>query len=562
MTKRRSLIATFAFVFALSFALICGITLFGGTLTAYAEGETPSADSEIKTYNVTLTQGTIEADGKTDTSTGSRTASLDVRAGTVVTITAGERRNAVFEKWTVSAVVDVVFADENSATTTFVMPKGGVWLEPKYKLIRSVTVENGTLEDGTTSKTYTEGDIVKIIAQATLGGKEFVKWVVTLGEVTLADENSPTTTFILPGGDVKITALYKSEHHLGLVEEIPATCTEDGIKRHYVCEDEGCGRKFTDETEAEEITDDSVLIIPKAHKFGAWIDEVPATDETTGRKGHKDCEFCNKHFDNDGNEIEDLTLYKTYSVLLRWGTLQADGKTSSGTSSGMAQLEVKAGTVVTITAPEKSDAEFVKWTVSGNVDIAFKDENSAMTTFVMPKHQVWLDCEYKAIGEPTPKHNVIIENGNGGGEFEAGQTVTITAGEAPEGKEFDKWVVVSGEVTLANANSASTTFVMPDGAVEIKATYKDKTPSGGGEEPGGETSGTDNPGGETPGTDDPSGENPSTENKGLSGGAIAGIVVGSVAVAGIGGFAIFWFVIKKKSLAELIAAIKGLFKKK
>ena len=39
--------------------------------------------------------------------------------------------------------------------------------------------------------------------------------------------------------------------------------------------------------------------------------------------------------------------------------------------------------------------------------------------------------------------------------------------------------------------------------------------------------------------------------KGLSGGAIAGIVIGSVVVAGLGGFAIFWFVIKKKSFKDL-----------
>ena len=43
---------------------------------------------------------------------------------------------------------------------------------------------------------------------------------------------------------------------------------------------------------------------------------------------------------------------------------------------------------------------------------------------------------------------------------------------------------------------------------------------------------------------------------GLSGGAIAGIVVGSVAVVGIGGFALVWFVIKKKSFADLIAIFK------
>ena len=57
------------------------------------------------------------------------------------------------------------------------------------------------------------------------------------------------------------------------------------------------------------------------------------------------------------------------------------------------------------------------------------------------------------------------------------------------------------------------------------------------------------------------GENIESEKTGLSGGAIAGIAVGSVAGAallGCGGFAIFWFVIKKKKFADLIA----LFKKK
>lgn len=42
------------------------------------------------------------------------------------------------------------------------------------------------------------------------------------------------------------------------------------------------------------------------------------------------------------------------------------------------------------------------------------------------------------------------------------------------------------------------------------------------------------------------------ESEGLSGGAISGIAVGSVAAAGIGGFSLFWFVIKKKSLAALL----------
>lgn len=43
---------------------------------------------------------------------------------------------------------------------------------------------------------------------------------------------------------------------------------------------------------------------------------------------------------------------------------------------------------------------------------------------------------------------------------------------------------------------------------------------------------------------------------GLGAGAVVGIVSGSVVVAGAGGFSLFWFVIKKKSWADLIAVFK------
>ena len=48
----------------------------------------------------------------------------------------------------------------------------------------------------------------------------------------------------------------------------------------------------------------------------------------------------------------------------------------------------------------------------------------------------------------------------------------------------------------------------------------------------------------------------SNDKDGLGAGAIVGIVIGSIAVAGVGGFALFWFVIKKKSFADLIAVFK------
>lgn len=58
---------------------------------------------------------------------------------------------------------------------------------------------------------------------------------------------------------------------------------------------------------------------------------------------------------------------------------------------------------------------------------------------------------------------------------------------------------------------------------------------------------------------------PPAKKDGLSGGQIAGIVIGSVAVAGIGGFAIFWFAVKKKNFKDLGEAFKRMgeaFKRK
>jgi hypothetical protein len=66
---------------------------------------------------------------------------------------------------------------------------------------------------------------------------------------------------------------------------------------------------------------------------------------------------------------------------------------------------------------------------------------------------------------------------------------------------------------------------------------------------------TDNPS-NTPDNPGNTLNDPSGDKGGLGAGAIVAIVIGSVLVIGIGGFAIFWFVIKKKSFAELIAVFK------
>ena len=64
------------------------------------------------------------------------------------------------------------------------------------------------------------------------------------------------------------------------------------------------------------------------HTFGEWIEELPATIDATGTKGHKDCSICQKHFDADGKEIADLTIAKLENVNTNTNTSDNNGPTA------------------------------------------------------------------------------------------------------------------------------------------------------------------------------------------------------------------------------------------
>ncbi len=137
---------------------------------------------------------------------------------------------------------------------------------------------------------------------------------------------------------------------------------------------------------------------------------------------------------------------------------------TNGTSD-VAKAEEGATVTITAAAPA-TGMVFDKWVVSaGGVTLA--NANSASTTFTMGTADVAVEATYKAMTV-----DVYVTNGAYTGTAAYGQTITITADAAPTGKTFDKWVVTSGNVTLANANAATTTFTMGTEAVQVQATYK------------------------------------------------------------------------------------------
>ena len=118
--------------------------------------------------------------------------------GELVTITASVPEGKQFDSWSTS---DVTLADSTAATTTFVMPGSAVTVTSNFSDIPVqryyVTVNGGP--DGE----YEEGSMATITANVP-EGKLFNGW--TTSDVTLDDPSAQTTTFVMPGQDVTVTA--------------------------------------------------------------------------------------------------------------------------------------------------------------------------------------------------------------------------------------------------------------------------------------------------------------------------------------------------------------------
>ena len=115
---------------------------------------------------------------------------------------------------------------------------------------------------------------------------------------------------------------------------------------------------------------------------------------------------------------------------------------------------------------EPEGKQFKGWSTSadGSVISGTTYEVSSDTTF----YAIWESKEYSII---VTDGKATIGAGSEISKATQGTTITLTANAAPDGKVFDKWVVESGNTTLEDANSETTTFIMPDSEVSVKATY-------------------------------------------------------------------------------------------
>ena len=346
----------------------------------------------------------------------------------------------------------------------------------------------------------------------------------------------------LAGADVTVTI--EISHNFGaLIDETPATCIAGGMKAHYKCT--VCGKYFdADKNETTEEALKTPISPYYGHSFGFWVEEQYATCQAPGRKGYKHCSICNKDYDASNTEITDFDIPVNPDGH-ELGDLVAEVPATCKDTGVKAHRDCNLCGKHCDPITRKEIADLTIPTTNNHTYGELIPEVPATTEdFGVKEHKDCTVCGRhfdKDGGEITElriakigTHNVVI---NGESKFyKEGESVTVTA-EDKEGKEFVGWQDASGKTV---STKKEYTFVVKDGMV-LTAVYQDKAPGGGTID--GEIA-------------------PAPDKNGLSGGQIAGIVIGSIAGVGIVGFAIFWFVVKKKSFAELISAIKALFNKK
>ena len=199
--------------------------------------------------------------------------------------------------------------------------------------------------------------------------------------------------------------------------------------------------------------------LPAGLSLNADTGEISGTPTAEGT-----ATFTVKATNSAGSNTKELSITITKAAPAEY-TVRFNANGGGGT---MADVTGVSGsyTLPSCGFTEPEGKQFKGWSTSadGSVISGTTYEVSSDTTF----YAIWESKEYSII---VTDGKATIGAGSEISKAAQGTTITLTANAAPDGKVFDKWVVESGNTTLEDANSETTTFIMPDSEVSVKATY-------------------------------------------------------------------------------------------
>ena len=401
------------------------------------EGEAELEDEKNKTATVTVknTNVKVKAVYKELHGISIEGGSFTVNGGTAATAKRGDAIVATadsapagqkFSHWEVTGVDGLTEEQLKNVPLEFTMPRGEVTLKAVFKTLHKIDVKFSTAD----KDTAIEGETVKIMAESR-PGYVFDRWEVNNGDVAVAKKNEEETTFVMP--DKPVTAVAKYKKLLGITVNSGKAYVEDDVtdaalkgKPVVIKADKIEGKLF----DHWKIVSGNVILDDQRASEARFIMPETAVEITA--------------------EYNDL-----HAITVNNGTANVE--------------EAVIGDTVKIKAESREGYVFDRWEVSYG-DVAVANKNAEETTFVMPDSMVVLTARYKAM------QSITLENGKayaGGEEITTAKKDTEVAIKADDldGKVFDHWEIVSGNVTLEDADKAETTFTMPAESISLKAVY-------------------------------------------------------------------------------------------
>ena len=389
----------------------------------------------MKYRTITVIGGTVN--GATTITDALREQEVEIKA-------VYDPEEQVFDHWEAEGPDGWALTEEQKGAESFTLkvPKGNVTLKAVYKTLHTVTVINGTAQNGETTIKAVAGEKITLTPNLP-DDKEFDCWYSE--EINLREDQrkTPELTFKMRDFDITIEAKPKQ---LYFVELADADTTANG------------GSGNVEVKSGEDVT----IVAPEREgwKFIRWeVSDNAHLDNATASEAH---------FTMPSGNVSVKAVYYEYHTIT-----MTDDKGTAYNEKGEEITRAVQGDVITIKAKKnREDHEFNRWVITpDNGTLAGK--NDPETTFTMPNEAVEVDAKYKHLQGITVNGGAAYYmDGTPAETAKAGETIVIVAEDrSKDGLRFAYWEVNSDkEVKVEGGEKA--TFEMVNAPVELTAHYE------------------------------------------------------------------------------------------
>lgn len=322
-----------------------------------------------------------------------------------------------FKEWKINSE-GITLDDRQTAITFFEMSAKDVEVTANFEKGYKIVVNNGYA----VPESYAAEGAKVLIYATPAEGEIFMNWEILGTDVDLEGPEESFKSFIMPAGEVEITAIIKK------MDLAAVTYNANG----------GTGKTYFEYTEIGKSYTllDCKFTPPKNKVFKAWL--VGSKEYKPGSKiviSEKNTEAKAIWIDKK-EEAKPPVIEKTYQIHVYGGSAN--------------KRSAKAGEIITITAKEK---DFIRW--EGNVTL--DDRYDYETTFTMPAKDVEIDAIYRE----TPHYPHYPEYPIWGWGYEYNKPSTPIVTPTPETKiNLQAKLTIGSKILEKTLNGSKTEIKM------------------------------------------------------------------------------------------------------